>query len=129
MCEPKLSHTKCANIVKASSARSEKSSRSSRAREARDTLLAREGASERASESEREGSTYERERKRTHEGVQPVTCHCRLAILLVDRGGTNQYTGCPVSFVVYILFLGFKKIIFLLRGILVVNFFNFFCIF
>jgi hypothetical protein len=57
----------------------EKLEKLARTRSEREALLAREGVSERASEREREreGSTCERERKRTHEGVQPVTCHYR----------------------------------------------------
>jgi hypothetical protein len=99
-------------------AREAREAREARAHEKREKLekLARERASERA----REGGEYVRAGKE-EDARRRATGYLSLPVSYSagGPGGTNQYAGCPVSFVVYILFLGLKEIYFCYQGSLV----------
>ncbi len=103
-------------------ARETREAREARAHEKRERSSARARGSERASEqaSERERREYvragkEEDARRRATGYLPLP----VSYSAGGPGGTNQYAGCPVSFVVYILFLGLKEIYFCYQGSLV----------
>ncbi len=84
------------------------------------TRSERSSARARGSEREREGREYVRAGKE-EDARRRATGYLSLPVSYSagGPGGTNQYAGCPVSFVVYILFLGLKEIYFCYQGSLV----------